>query len=212
MSNNESVDAMRLPDPVLQAERHARILAAAERVFAREGFHQATMPMVASEAGMSAGNLYRYFESKEAIIEAFVAQERAAAKAAIATLAEADDLIEGFIALAGRYLAEPKEELAVALEIAAEACRNPRIAATLDGLERETRAGLGAILEAAKAKGQVDPDVDIGAAITLLVALADGLGWRRFVDAGYRDAPTLDALRVMLGRYLRPSVVSVGGR
>ncbi|OYX58321.1 MAG: hypothetical protein B7Y93_01850 [Micrococcales bacterium 32-70-13] len=42
------------------SERQTRILDAAERVFARAGFHAATMQDVAAEAGMSPGNLYRY--------------------------------------------------------------------------------------------------------------------------------------------------------
>ena len=42
-------------------DRRAHILAAAERAFVRYGFHAATMKHVADEAGMSAGNLYRYF-------------------------------------------------------------------------------------------------------------------------------------------------------
>ena len=57
--------------PERQAD-HARrdhIAAAAERAFVRHGFHAATMQQVAEEAGMSAGNLYRYFPSKEALVE-----------------------------------------------------------------------------------------------------------------------------------------------
>ena len=58
----------RLPED----ERRAHIVAAAERAFVRYGFHAATMTQVADEAGMSAGNLYRYFPSKEAIVEGLV--------------------------------------------------------------------------------------------------------------------------------------------
>ena len=50
-------------------ERRERILEAAERAFAAHGFHAATMQHVAEAAGMSAGNLYRTFPSKEAIVD-----------------------------------------------------------------------------------------------------------------------------------------------
>jgi len=63
------------PESVL-SERHIRILDAAERVFARAGFHAATMQDVAAEAGMSPGNLYRYFSSKDAIIEGMTERDR----------------------------------------------------------------------------------------------------------------------------------------
>jgi TetR/AcrR family transcriptional regulator, repressor for uid operon len=46
-------------------DRRTRILDAAETCFVRSGFHRTTMQDVAAEAGMSAGNLYRYFPSKE---------------------------------------------------------------------------------------------------------------------------------------------------
>ena len=44
--------------------------------FARSGFHKASMQDICAEAGMSAGNLYRYFRSKEAIIAAIAEAER----------------------------------------------------------------------------------------------------------------------------------------
>ncbi len=46
------------------------ILDAAARVFARGGFHAATMAAIAREAGFTAASLYTYFESKEAIYAA----------------------------------------------------------------------------------------------------------------------------------------------
>ena len=50
-----------------------------ERAFVRYGFHAATMQNVADEAGMSAGNLYRYFPSKEAIVEGLASPIRLSA-------------------------------------------------------------------------------------------------------------------------------------
>lgn len=58
---------------VTQAHVDARvgaIKAAAEKVFAERGFTGATMQEIAREAGLSAGAIYRYFPSKEALIEA----------------------------------------------------------------------------------------------------------------------------------------------
>ncbi|WP_082545140.1 TetR/AcrR family transcriptional regulator [Sphingopyxis sp. Root1497] len=51
-------------------ERIPEILAAAQRVFSREGFAKTTMRRVASEAGVSPAGLYLYFSSKEAILVA----------------------------------------------------------------------------------------------------------------------------------------------
>ena len=59
------------------ADRRAQILDAAERSFCRSGFHRATMHDVAAEAGMSPGNLYRYFPSKDALVAGLCERDRA---------------------------------------------------------------------------------------------------------------------------------------
>jgi TetR/AcrR family transcriptional regulator, repressor for uid operon len=53
-----------------------RILNAAMTCFIRSGFRGASMNDICSEAGMSPGALYRYFPSKEAIIEKISAAHR----------------------------------------------------------------------------------------------------------------------------------------
>ena len=58
-------------------DRRALILAAAERAFLQKGFHATSMQDVAAEAGMSPGNLYRYFPSKEAIVAGLCARDQA---------------------------------------------------------------------------------------------------------------------------------------
>jgi AcrR family transcriptional regulator len=66
------------------------ILRAAQVVFARHGFRQTAMAMVAEEAGLSRQALYHHFASKEALFaalvdelqeEAFAAAQKSAAKA-----------------------------------------------------------------------------------------------------------------------------------
>lgn len=48
------------------------ILAAAETVFAREGFSAAKMADIAAEAGVAAGTLYNYFGSKDEIFKSIL--------------------------------------------------------------------------------------------------------------------------------------------
>ena len=59
---------MRRADVQRQSDRRLEILDAAQRCFARSGFHGASMQEICAEADMSPGNLYRYFPSKEALI------------------------------------------------------------------------------------------------------------------------------------------------
>lgn len=51
------------------AEKRNRIFDAAIKVFAREGFHGATIDKIASASGMGKGSIYRYFKSKEDLLE-----------------------------------------------------------------------------------------------------------------------------------------------
>jgi len=49
----------------LKEKKKLQIIRTACRLFADKGYHSTTMPDIASELGMSVGNLYNYFESKE---------------------------------------------------------------------------------------------------------------------------------------------------
>ena len=51
----------------LKPELRARLLAAAEEAFAEAGYQGATMAQIAERAGISTGNVYRYFANKDAL-------------------------------------------------------------------------------------------------------------------------------------------------
>ncbi len=55
------------PSPKV-TERKREILAAASRVFRRKGLYEAGMRDIAAELGMTAGNLYYYFQNKQEIL------------------------------------------------------------------------------------------------------------------------------------------------
>ncbi len=63
----------------LKDEVQAGIGAAALEVFAREGFAGATMAAIAERAGVSAGNIYRYYGGKDELFYALVTDEFVAA-------------------------------------------------------------------------------------------------------------------------------------
>jgi AcrR family transcriptional regulator len=52
------------PDP----DKRMAILDAALQLFAVRGFHGTAVPLIAEQAGVGAGTLYRYFASKEALV------------------------------------------------------------------------------------------------------------------------------------------------
>lgn len=67
-----------------KAERFADIMAATDRLFVEQGFHEITLTTIAKELGWSRGNLYRYAQTKEEIFLALYLRKN---KAYIADLA-----------------------------------------------------------------------------------------------------------------------------
>ena len=69
----------------LPPDRRAAVMAAALALFAERGFHGTRVPEIAERAGVATGTIYRYFASKEALVNAvFQDQKRAFAAAAAA--------------------------------------------------------------------------------------------------------------------------------
>src|SRR5262245_63469351 len=73
-----------------------RIMDAAKVCFVRFGFQGASMHQICAEAGMSPGALYRYFPSKEAIIEAIVENDRKQDAKIFAAMLSCRDIAKGF--------------------------------------------------------------------------------------------------------------------
>ncbi len=83
----------------LKEEVRDRMTEAAEIVFADAGYAGATMAAIAREAGISTGNLYRYFGSKDELFyavftDAFAAELLGLLQRRVASLVRASDLAE----------------------------------------------------------------------------------------------------------------------
>lgn len=57
---------------MIKSEREKTIIAAALKVFSRNGYAQTRMADIAAEAGMSYGLVYHYYQNKEKLFEAIV--------------------------------------------------------------------------------------------------------------------------------------------
>jgi AcrR family transcriptional regulator len=177
---------MRRANAQLQIDRRAEILSAAERCFARAGFHQTSMQEVCAEARMSPGNVYRYFASKEEIIAGICERNRAEVARDFSLLESAPDFFTGLQGLARYHLVErPAEEVALCAVIMAESRRNPDIARLYRDCEQDVKGRLAQMLRHAAANGEIAADLNVEHASTVLMALADGISWRRAVDGEF---------------------------
>ncbi|GGA29590.1 TetR/AcrR family transcriptional regulator [Paenibacillus physcomitrellae] len=57
-----------------QLSKKEAILEAALKLFAERGFDATTMPMISELAGVGAGTIYRYFESKEVLLNVLIVE------------------------------------------------------------------------------------------------------------------------------------------
>lgn len=183
------------PDPAL-SERHIRILDAAERVFARAGFHAATMQDVAAEAGMSPGNLYRYFSSKDAIIAGMAERDRSLIAADFGELCPDNGaLLDQLEELGRKHLVrQPREKAVIALQIWAEAARNPEMARMCADIEGTVAQGLAAAIGEAKRNGELPPRLDAHRFLLAVSMMADGFFCRRGMDPAFDEATAADTL------------------
>lgn len=85
LNYNERVSTTRLTREQSKALTRERLLIAARTVFARRGFHGASVEEIAAEAGFSTGALYSNFESKEDLFLTLMDEEIAAYSQEIAS-------------------------------------------------------------------------------------------------------------------------------
>jgi TetR/AcrR family transcriptional regulator, repressor for uid operon len=183
---------MRRADVQRQSDRRLEILDAAQRCFARSGFHGASMQEICTEAGMSPGNLYRYFPSKEALIAGICERNRVEAADSLLAVDRAPGFFEGLAALARHHVVErTEEEAGLCAEIMAESRRNPEIARLHTELERDIKTRLVAMLRRAAGRGEISAEVDLDGAATMLMVLGDGLSWRRASDPSFKAEAAL---------------------
>ena len=195
-----------------QADRRAEILDAAQRCFARDGFHQASMQNICAEAGMSAGNLYRYFPSKEAIIACICERDLADAAESLTAVSNAPDFFEGLAGLARHHLVErTADEIGLCAEIMAESRRNPQIAAMSQNIQQDVRARIADMLQRAIDAGEIRSDIHPETAATVLMVLADGISWRRAVEPTFDPEAVLPMVLQMVGCLLAKPAAAANG-
>jgi AcrR family transcriptional regulator len=154
------IDAAYSVPPKVEARRK-QILDAACDCVRRAGFHGASMAEIATAAGLSVGQIYRYFENKEAIIAAIVAQDLAAMHEKFAAFESLDAplaetmITQCAIGIERKY--EPKRT-GLALEVLAEAARNPRVAAIVRAADASERALAMGLLEKIIPEGCADAE------------------------------------------------------
>jgi AcrR family transcriptional regulator len=162
-----------------ESKQHTReaVLAAAREVFARDGFHGATLERVAEEAGFTKGAVYSAFDSKADLFLA-VYEARQAERAAKATAQQHRSVAEALRAGAAEWRAVMRSERAwsaALTEFWVHASRDPVLSERFGAAHRAWRATVAESIEAAAtSEGRTLPVAGERIA-TAVMALGNGL-------------------------------------
>jgi AcrR family transcriptional regulator len=188
--------------------RRRTILDAAITCFERRGLHGTTTDDISAESGLSNGALYRYFDGKDAIIEAIAAERHAQERALLDAALRNEDprrAVHEFVTAYFAWLADPDElrRRRVNVHVWAEALADDRLAAVVTAGVAPAREAEDAIADAVEA-GLLPAHVDATALVQLILALLQGFvlqaAWDPSVDAA-RFAASCTAV---LDAYLSP--------
>ncbi|MFO7296973.1 MAG: TetR/AcrR family transcriptional regulator [Pseudomonadota bacterium] len=191
--------------PSTQAARREHILDAAERCFARSGFHRTTMQDICREAQVSPGALYLYFSSKEELIAGIAERDRTHLAQQLAELGKAGDLIAALRRIAEHYsIEEPRHKRVLCMEIAAESTRNPVVGEIFRSVDRYVTDSFAQLFAEAQKAGRINPVFPPQLLAQIIVLIGDGLFWRRAVDPDYDAETMLPALVQLVSTLINP--------
>lgn len=190
-------------------EKRARIERAARELFERKGFEAATARAIAARARVGLGTLFLYARDKRDLLFLVFADESRRlfeeAERAIAARPRAG-LVDQLMELFGRFLAFYAERPELAAALLREFFFRPYEPERLGALSREYAERVAALVERARARGELRADLAVPLAANALFAhyafwtqawLGSRLVSREEAEARLREALTLqiDGLR-----------------
>ena len=169
-----------------------RLLDAAARVFARQGYEGTKIMDIVREAGLSTGAVYGRFRSKNDLLRAAIV-ERAVNVARLGDpgTQRVADLIARMASFTKGRLTDDE---AVRLEAFVAARREPEVARAIADASAGWRTAIQPLVDAALADGTVAPDVDPEAVLFFLRTVGLGLLLQRAADVPGPDAEAWNAL------------------
>jgi AcrR family transcriptional regulator len=187
--------------------RRRQILAAALECFSRQGFHRTTMQEIVLRSNLSPGAIYRYFASKEEIVQAIADERHAHEREVLAAAQGAPDPAEGLRRVATAFLGaldDPEERARrrVGVQIWAEALRSPRIRRLVRRGIDGPRAALGELIRRGQASGTIALPVDPDAAARAMIALFHGFVLQQAWEPNLAVHPYLAVVEAAIDRLL----------
>jgi AcrR family transcriptional regulator len=207
---NDLVAATRLTREQSRALTRERLLGAARTVFARRGFHAASVEEIAAEAGYSTGALYSNFDGKEDLFLAMMereidaySREIAAGLDELASVAErARDGARHWMEIVER---EP-EMLLLFVEFWAYAARDPKASERVAQSFARVRHVLTRLIADGAREFDLELELPAEHLAVAIDALADGIARQKLADpAAVPDDLMERVLSLLLAGATRPA-------
>jgi AcrR family transcriptional regulator len=161
--------------------RRNHVLVSAWKCFTRQGFHAASMDDVIAETGMSSSSVYRYFRSKEELIDA-AAEESLSRTYLMLTEMTGHDPVPGPTETLEALLGAIRERrqadydlTKISMTAWAEALRRPAMRDFAYHFYAKVTGVFTALAQRWKSAGMLPADADAAAVASLFVALMPGL-------------------------------------
>ena len=193
-----------------QQQTRARLMAAAQEVFARHGFVGASIDRIANHAGYSKGAVYSNFSNKEALflelLRSRMTEELGELKALLDRSGSAGEILG---ALKDKYRSLEKQSVwcLLSTEFQLQAGRHPEFAEPFAALYRSQRKAIAELVRLVAEKAGVTPPANALEVATSLMALTHGIALQHAADPKAVSAATAGrALELFLAAILgRPA-------
>jgi AcrR family transcriptional regulator len=200
--------------PEYLEQRRQQIIDSAAACFARAGFHRTTMQDICSEAELSPGAVYRYFQSKEDIIQAMCSRGHEEDVAMIREAMKLDDTVGIMDELIRLFFSavDDREFCALMVELISEAKHNQPIGeSVLEGWYAILEP-LSDLVRQAQARGEINPQLDASAVTRVMLGVYQGLVLQHLLDPDLDVAAYAATTRALFqgGFWCAPAAAPVG--
>ena len=164
------------PEPIADDPTRDRLIEAAAAVFAEKGYDGAGVQEIARRAGFTTGAIYGRFRGKaELLLAAIEAHSHNELEQLFAEHRFEGRVADVLTTVGSHLVTDPFDDgQALLLEAFVAARRDPEVAALMRGLIDQRAETFSALVEDAKANGQIDPDLDTQAVVRFCHAVGFG--------------------------------------
>ena len=193
--------------PEYKEEAKSKIVEAARVVFAKKGYHDATMDDVAKEVGVSKGALYSYFKSKEDILKEIYLQSHQTLRTIINSACQKHNLAQALEEVYTLVTETYKGNLHTHFEEVALASHDLKIKKIImDDYQRDVET-VQAFMEEKMKQGLMRTDVDAQTLAELFIVLYTGTMEKLVLGFPNRDVHDqwIKSMILILGKHQKQS-------